>query len=111
MMSYDEGVSILNKLRDESSHVLVRFVEHKTSESFGSRVLKVELPLLILAKYEVASWLVNLLGAEFRYSDPREAVVPGQATATFEFCLQISWPEGSILRLYKVRDDLDPLGI
>ena len=110
MMSFEEGLSILRKIRDESSRIYVTFVEHNKEERFSSKVLGLtEDGGLVLFMHEVAAFLVNLEGAEFQYSDPREAAVPEKAGRVFDSCLLMSWPNGAQCRLFVLRPDFDPV--
>jgi hypothetical protein len=109
MMSSEEGLSILRKIREESSRIFVHFVEHKKEESFLSDVrLITDQGMLFLGKYEVGLFLLNLESVEFTYADPRETAHPEKAAEVFESCLELSWPNGSHCSLYVVREDCDP---
>jgi hypothetical protein len=102
----EEGLSILRKMRDESSRLWVRFIEDDTDEQFLSFVCEITGDTLILYKYAVACLAVGLERIEFAYADPREAEEPEKATRIYEYCLELSWPNGSLCRLNVMRDDL-----
>jgi hypothetical protein len=106
MMSSQDGFSIVRKMLDEQSRLWVVFVERDRGESFDSKVLKLtDNGELLLSKYEVAAFRINLESAEFRYADPREAADPAKAGESFDFCLALSWPNGARCRLFVVRDE------
>lgn len=110
MMSSEDGLSILRKIRDESSRIYVHFVEHDKEERFSSAIRAItDDGGLVLSRYEVALLVLNLEGVEFRYEDPRAAANPEKAAKFFDSCLELSWPNGSRCRLYVVRDDFDPI--
>jgi hypothetical protein len=106
MMSSEDGLSILRKMRDESSRLWVRFIEDNIDEQFLSFVCEVTEDTLILYKYAVACLAVGLDRIEFAYADPREAEDQEKATRIYEYCLELSWPNGSVCRLNVMRDDL-----
>jgi hypothetical protein len=108
-MSSEEGLSILRKMRDESSRIYVAFVEHNKEERFAGTVKEVTEDGLALGKYEVGFFLLNLENVQFRFSDPREAAVPEKAGAVFDSCLLLAWPNGARCRLFVVRDDFNPI--
>jgi hypothetical protein len=101
----EEGFSILRKIRDESSPLWVHFIEDDTDEQFLSFVSEVTEDTLILYKYVVACLAVGLEGVEFAYADPREAEEPEKAARVYEYCLELSWPNGLVCRLNVMRDD------
>src|SRR5438046_23582 len=107
-MSSEEGFSILRKMRDESSRIYVRFIEGDRKEGFLSVVREVTEEALILYKYEVGFFLLALDRIAFWYGDPREADPEDieKATQLFDSCIELSWPNGAICRLYVLRDDL-----
>ncbi len=109
-MSSEDGLSILRKMRDESSRIYVRFIEGDKDERFLSVVREVTDESLILYKYEVGFFLLVLDRTEFQYSDPREAeqAEKGKAAHLFDSCLELSWPNGALCRLYVLRDDSEP---
>ena len=109
-MSFEEGLSILRKIQEESSRIYVHFVEHGKEERFLSDVRAItEDGGLVLGRYEVALLVFNLEGVTFRYEDPRTAAHPEKAAKFFNSCLELSWSKGSLCRLYVVRDDFDPI--
>jgi hypothetical protein len=108
MMSSEDGLSVLRKMRDESSRLWVRFIEDDIDEQFLSFVCEVTEDTLILYKYAVACLTVGLQRIEFAYADPREAEEPEKAARIYEYCLELSWPNGSLCRLNVMRDDLTP---
>lgn len=101
----EEGLSILRKMRDESSPLWAHFIEDDTDEQFLSFVSEVTEDTLILYKYAVACLAVGLEGIEFAYADPREAEEPEKAARVYEYCLELSWPNGSLCRLNVMRDE------
>jgi hypothetical protein len=109
MISAEEGLSILRKLHEESSRICVQFVEHNKAEDFLSQILRIEDGVLFLQMYEVAAFLVDLEGAEFKYEDPREAAHPESAGCIFDCRLTLCWDNGATCRLTVVQDDFDPV--
>jgi hypothetical protein len=110
MMSFEDGLSILRKIQEESSRIYVHFVEHDKEERFSSEIRGLtDDGVLALKRYEVALLAFNLEGVTFRYEDPRVAANPEKAAEFFDSCLELSWPNGSRCRLYVVRDDFDPI--
>jgi len=107
-MSSEEGFSVLRKMRDESSPLWVHFIDDDTDEQFLSFVSEVTEDTLILYKYVVACLAVGLEGVEFTYADPREAEEPEKAARVYEYCLELSWPNGLVCRLNVMRNDLTP---
>jgi hypothetical protein len=109
MISAEEGLSILRKIHEESSRIYVQFVEHNKAEDFLSQILRIEDGVLFLQMYQVAAFLVDLEGAEFKYEDPREAAHPESAGRNFDCRLTLCWDNGATCRLTVVQDDFDPV--
>ncbi len=104
-MSSEDGFLILKKMRDEHSRLWVVFVERDKTEHFDSRVSDVtDDGKLVLSKYEVADFVVDLDGVGFRYADPRESADPERIRESFDSCLALSWPNGARCRLFVIRD-------
>jgi len=61
-----------------------------------------------LYKYEVGFFVLVLDRIEFSYADPREAEHDEKVKAAqlFDSCLELSWPNGALCRLYVLRGDL-----
>lgn len=92
-------------MRDESSPLWVHFIDDDTDEQFLSFVSEVKEDIFFLYKYAVACLAIGLEEVQFAYADPREAEEPEKAARVYEYCLELSWPDGLVCRLNVMRDD------
>jgi hypothetical protein len=97
-LSSDEGFSILRKMREKSSKICVHFLAHGREERFASSVQAITKEVLIVSKYTVGLFAVNLEDVIFACEDSREAR-PGYAGNMLETLLELSWPNGARCRL------------
>ena len=94
--------------QESECRVLFTRSEHDEIESLLCRVVAVGEDSILLAAGEMDLKTVsNLREADFKYSDVREARVPGVAALHFVCAIDANWPTGKSCRFLEVLEGLD----